>query len=57
MPSGAFFGYEKASKLIPANFEPPVSFEANQTQTMKAGAFAPAPSARALAKLLLLINP
>lgn len=37
--------------------EPPVSFETNQTQMMKAGAFAPAASARALAKILLLINP
>jgi hypothetical protein len=34
-----------------------LSFETNQTQMTKAGAFAPAASARALAKILLLINP
>jgi hypothetical protein len=34
-----------------------VSYDADQTQMMKAGAFAPAASARALAKNLLLINP
>ena len=46
-------GYENVSRLSSLQNEPPVSFETNQTQTMKAGAFAPAPSARALGDLLL----
>jgi hypothetical protein len=47
----------KTSTLTTARFfEPPVSFDADQTLTMKAGSV-PAGSARALAKLLLLSRP
>jgi hypothetical protein len=51
-------GYEKPSKAFqPFEREPHVPQDAHQTQTMNAGPCAPRPSARALQKLLLLINP
>jgi hypothetical protein len=51
-------GYDKPIEAVSApQREPHVPQDAHQTLTMNAGSFAPRPSARALQKLLLLINP
>ncbi len=59
LPKPAKIHYEHSWRIVRPLIEPPVSFDADQMLTMRAGLLRPAASARALAvgrTLLLLID-
>jgi hypothetical protein len=59
LPKPAKIHYEHSWRIVRPLIEPPVSFDADQILTTKAGLLRPAASARALAvgRTLLLIDP